>query len=203
MKKLLFTVILCLTTSIICMGQDVHLQQLTQGVISLRKAASKARNTLVADWSREQMPKITLMDDIGRVPSEARGKGCNPFMLNQVVTYVYSRQNTSMSSKGDYFNSTEKDIYYSAIEKTVKPHQTATYTLSGHIGHQQFMFITFNPKAKVAFSVNGHPGRDQGNGVTFVDLGQVSKRDVITISITNHSTKAESFVILNHNPQRR
>ena len=119
MKKLLFTVILCLTTSIICMGQDVHLQQLTQGVISLRKAASKARNTLVADWSREQMPKITLMDDIGRVPSEARGKGCNPFMLNQVVTYVYSRQNTSMSSKGDYFNSTEKDIYYSAIEKTV------------------------------------------------------------------------------------
>ena len=146
MKKLLFTVILCLTTSIICMGQDVHLQQLTQGVISLRKAASKARNTLVADWSREQMPKITLMDDIGRVPSEARGKGCNPFMLNQVVTYVYSRQNTSMSSKGDYFNSTEKDIYYSAIEKTVKPHQTATYTLSGHIGHQQFMFITFNPK---------------------------------------------------------
>ena len=90
-----------------------------------------------------------------------------------------------------------------AIEKTVKPHQTATYTLSGHIGHQQFMFITYNPKAKVAFSVNGQPGRDQGNGVTFVDLGQVSKRDVITISITNHSTKAESFVILNHNPQRR
>ena len=44
---------------------------------------------------------------------------------------------------------------------------------------------------------------DCGNGVAFVDLGAVSRQDAIAITVTNDTDKAQSFVILNHNPQRR
>lgn len=203
MKRLTFLVLLCTAVSIASLAQDAHLTRMAQGVAGLRKAKTEARNRLVAEWSAGQMPKVTLLDNLGTSAGEARGKGCNPFMVNQVVTYVHNRQNTGMVSKGDYFNSTEKDVHYSAIEKTVQPRQTVTYSLTGHIGHQQFMFVAYDPKAKLTFRVGGKLATDRGNGVAFVDLGAVSRQDAIAITVTNDTDKAQSFVILNHNPQRR
>ena len=107
-----------------------------------------------------------------------------------------------MVSKGNFLNSTEKDVYYSAVEKTIKKNRTARYSLTGHIGHQEFVFVSFNPKSKFAVTVDGKEAREIEPGVKYVDIGSVNKEKVIVITLTNYSSRNESFVILNHNPQR-
>ena len=101
--------------------EDAYIVKMVDDLMAIRnaKASSDALNKTVIDWSMSSSPKITLMDEIKRdSENEYQGKSANKFKINQVVTHVYSRQNTGMVSKGDYFNSTEKDIYYSAIEKS-------------------------------------------------------------------------------------
>lgn len=207
--RLLIAIILMTVCCSPCSAQqivDSHLAKLTQGVKLLRqkKASRQALNQTVMDWSAAGMPKLTLMDEIRRDPGEYRGKGANKFKINQVVTYVYDRQNTGMVSKGDYFNSTELDVYYSAIEKTVKRGKTVTYSITGHAGRQEFVFISFNPKSRFIVKVNGALAEDLGDGVWHADVNNVDTDDTITFSIAldaNNSNECESFVILNHNPQ--
>ena len=204
--KALILYVAGLLISMGCYAQEnAHLRKLTEGVVQLRKAkASKDMlNKTVALWSASGSPKITLMDDLERdAPHEFTGKEANKFKINQVVTYVYSRQNTGMVSKGDYFNSTEKDVYYSAIEKNVKKAQTATYTLRNHVGSQEFVFISFNPKTNFTAMVNGKKATDKGNGIQVFKLDREKMQEKIVFSITNHSGNNESFVILNYNPQK-
>ena len=187
--------------------EDEHLKKMAEDLMAIRKAkaSEKILNEFVIKWSASGKPKITLMDEIQRDQNnEHRGNGANKFKMNQMVTYVYGRQNIGMVSKGDYFNSTEKDICYSAIEKNVKKKATVTYTLTGHVGAQEFVFMSFNPKTKFSAKVNGKSaqsvsGRD---GILWIKLPKVKKGDKITFSITNESDSNESFVILSHNPQK-
>ena len=206
MRKIVYFIMaLCLCGHVRGMAQDAYLKKLADDVLNMRKskASNQVLNQAVVDWSAKDCPKITLMDDVGfDKANESRGSGVNKFRLNQLVTYVYSRQNTAMVSKGDYFNSTEKDIHYSAIEKTVKKGCTVTYTLTGHIGVQEFALISFNPKATFSATVNGKKATQTGDGVMWLNLGKVSMQDKIVLSITNSSPSDESFVIFNHNPQK-
>ena len=145
------------------------------------------------------------MDEIKLDPGEYRGKDVFKFKMNQVVYHVHSRQNTNMVSKGDYFNSNEKNVHYSAIEKTEKRGHTVTYTITGHAGKQEFVFVAFNPKAELDVSVNNVRAKSLGDGVWVIDLNHVKAHDTITLSVSlsaKASAKYESFVILNHNPQK-
>ena len=186
---------------------DAHLQKLTDGLIKIRKAkaSNDVLNKTVDVWSASDCPKITLMDEIRFDESnEIRGKGANKFKMNQMVTYVYRRQNTELVSKGDYFNSTEKDINYSAIEKTIKKRCTVTYTITGHVGVQEFVFMSHNPKTPFSATINNVPAQPLAGkeGVLSLKLPRVKRGDKIVLSITNKSGSNESFVILNHNPQK-
>ena len=207
-ELLLFALGIGLLTSINCFAQeDNYLKRLTDDLIILRKAkaSSDALNNAVINWSVSGSPKITLMDEIKRDENnEYRGSGANKFKMNQLVTYVYNRQNTGMVSKGDYFNSTEKDVYYSAIEKTVKKGCTVTYTITGHIGVQEFVFMSYDSKTKFSAKVNDKPALPVAgkNGILCIKLPNVEKEETIVFSITNNSDANESFVILNHNPQK-
>lgn len=188
-----------------CYGQDnAYLKKMTEDILAMRKAKSSntVLNKTVLEWSASGKPKITLMDEIQRDKNnEYRGNGAHKFKVNQVVTHVYSRQNTGMVSKGDYFNSTEKDVYYSAIEKSVKGKSKVEYTLTGHIGTQEFVFVSFNPKTQFRVNVNDKSAKSE-NGKASIKLAKVKKEDKIMFSITNESGSNESFVILNHNPQK-
>lgn len=185
---------------------DTHLVRLANDLVQFRKAANNnILNKTVINWSASGAPKMTLMDNIKRDDkNEYRGNGANRFKINQIITHVYNRQNTGMVSKGDYFNSTEKDIHYSAIEKNIKGKSTVTYTLTGHIGVQEFVFISYNPNTRFSAKVNGKEAKPAvgKNGVLFIRLPYVSKDQKIVFSITNKSSANESFVILNHNPQK-
>ena len=187
--------------------EDIHLKKMTDDVVQLRKAKSsqEALNKTVISWSASGNPKITLMDEIKRdEDNEFRSIGSNKFKMNQIVTYVYDRQNTGLVSKGDYFHSNEQDIYYSAIEKNVKKGCTVSYTIKGHVGEQEFVFLSYNPKAKFSAIVNGNPAKPVigKSGVRWVKLPKIRKGEKISFSITNESDSNESFVILNHNPQK-
>lgn len=204
-KRRMYVVILGILACMMCHAQeDAHLKKLTERVVQLQKAkaSNSALNKAVIDLSASGAPKMTLMDEIKRSDGEYRGEGANRFKMNQVVTHVYSRQNTGMVSKGDYFNSTEKDVYYSAVEKTVKKGGTVTYTLTGHVGVQEFVIVPFNPNSKFTATVNGKPATLKGDGVQHIKIDKVKKEDVITFSISNQSSGNESFVILNYNPQK-
>lgn len=207
-KGLLMIIGLGMMAATRCLAQnDAYLKDMTESLLQLRKtkASNDALNKTVLAWSATGKPKITLMDEIQRDQNnEYKGSGANKFKMNQVVTHVYSRQNTGMVSKGDYFNSTEKDVCYSAIEKTIKKGCTATYTLSGHVGEQEFVFMSFNPKTKFSAVVNSMPAKPVSGkeGVLTLKLPKVKKDDKIVFSITNDSASDESFVILNHNPQK-
>lgn len=208
MKNNLLLMAMVLLTSVSGYAQeDAHLKKLTEGLLQLRKAkaSNDALNKTVLNWSASGCPKITLMDDVKRdEKNEYHGNGANKFKMNQIVTHVYNRQNVGMVSKGDYFNSTEKDVYYSAIEKTVKKKSTVTYVLTGHIGVQEMVFISYNPKSKFSAMANGKPAQPVSGkeGILWVKLPKVKKEDRITFSISNESDSNESFVILNHNPQK-
>lgn len=204
MKRNLILLLLVLT-GISTHAQDSQLKEIVQSVVSLRKANKTVRNKAVLDLSATGKPKITLMDELKSSESEYRGKNAHQFKANQVVTYIYGRQNTLMVSKGDYFNSTEKDIFYSAIEKNLKRGEEAIYTLNSHVGAQEFMFVPFNPKTKFKATVNDTEATPMGDGILYVKLKPVTKSQSINITIlvdAKNSAAYESIVILNHNPQK-
>ena len=209
MKKTVLLIIgMWLTMSFSCLAQEnPHLKKMTDDLIALRKSKvdNIALNKVVVEWSATGSPKITLMDEIGRDQNnEYIGKGFNKFKINQIVTQVYKRQNVGMSSKGDYFSSTEKGVFYSAIEKTIKKGCTVKCVLKGHVGTQELVFVAFNPNAKISVTVNNKPAKPVVGklGVYSLKLPNVRKDDSIVISISNDTASNESIVILIHNPQK-
>lgn len=208
LRRIIPVLVMGLLMNVSCFAQeDVHLKKLTDDLIQLRKvnASNDALNKTVLEWSASGNPKITLMDEIRRDENnEYRGCGTNKFKMNQVITHVYRRQNTGMTSKGDYFNSTEKDFFYSVIEKNVKKKSTVSYTLTGHVGEQEFVFVSYNVNTLFFVKVNGVSAQPISGkkGVLYLKLPIVKKGDKIIFSITNNSNSNESFVIMNHNPQK-
>ena len=206
--KVLFCIIAIWLCHVPCQAQsiaDTYLSKMTEDVKTIRKkkASKDILNKTVLNWSATGMPKITLMDEIKRDAGEYKGKDVFKFKMNQLVYHVHDRQNTKMVSKGDYFNSNEKNVFYSAIEKTVKRGHTVTYKITGHAGKQEFVFI--NPQSHLSATVNNVPAKSLGDGVWAIVLDKVKASDTITMSITLDAQDAaqyESFIILNHNPQK-
>ena len=191
----------------ICCGygqNDTNLKKLKDDVVGLRHLRPNAsREACINEWAAKGKPKLTLMDDIGYdMKAEYHGKDANRFKLNQIITHVYKRQNKTMVTKGEFFNSTERGIYYSAIEKTLRGKQKASYTLRGHQGIQEFVIVAYNPQCRFSVAVNGKEAHEVAEGVKVVDIGMVEKNDTIRITLSNMMTNNESFVILNHNPQK-
>ena len=183
--------------------RDAHLARLADGVKQLRarKADKKTLNRMVLEWSKAGMPKLTLMDEIEPHRGEQSGAS-GQFSLNKVVTYVYARQNQGMVAKGEFFNSTEQGVYYSAIEKTVAARQTVSYAIAGHRGPQEFFIVSYEAAAPYTATIGGKGVADLGQGVKTASLPAVGSDQTITLTITNSADHPVSFVILNHNPQK-
>lgn len=213
MKKYFLCLILALFASQLTLSAqtDAYLRELTQQVVGLRvPLTNKAkRNKAVLELSAPGKPKITLMDDAATHANEYKAKHSQRFLLNKVVIYAHERQNTGLSSKGEYFNSQETGVHYSAVEKCIPRGKTVSYTLTGHAGQQEFSVISFNPKTKFQVTVRRNSDapivKDAANGCVSLVAGKASRTDELTISVSNLSTNKEdydAFVILNHNPQK-
>ena len=193
-----------------------YLQEIANVVISLRKGNNSIRNTVVATLSNENNPKVTLMDEIKwagdeeEKKNEVKGTKGNRFKLNQVIAYVYKKQNHLLESKSAMLNGNEKDIHYSLIEKSLKRGGKVTYQIKGRKGEQDFMFVPYNPKSKfvVTMYVDGMIAeRREGTDACLIHLKPLSSKQTITFSINYLDDKAnkdlvESFAILNYNQQK-
>ena len=116
-KKLIFT-LLSFTFFMASPAQeqtDNYLQDIAKVVKELRKSNNSTRNSAITTLSAGQ--KLTLMDEIKwagdeeEKANEVKGAKGNRFKLNQVVAYVYKKQNHMLESKGDMLNGNEKDIF--------------------------------------------------------------------------------------------
>lgn len=195
---------------------DSYLQDIAKVVKELRKSNNSTRNSVIASLSADQRPKITLMDEIKwagdeeEKANEVKGTKGNRFKLNQVVAYVYKKQNHQLESKTEMLNGNEKDIHYSIIEKSVKRGGKVTYQIKGRKGDQDFIFVPFNPKTEyvVTMYVDGViADRKDGSDACIIHLNRLSSRQTITFSINYLDRKSnkdlvESFAILNYNPQK-
>ncbi len=215
-KKLIFT-LLSFTFFMASPAQeqtDNYLQDIAKVVKELRKSNNSTRNSAITTLSAGQ--KLTLMDEIKwagdeeEKANEVKGAKGNRFKLNQVVAYVYKKQNHMLESKGDMLNGNEKDIHYSLIEKSIKRGGKATYQLKGRSGDQDFVFVPYNAKSLfvVTMYVDGKKvDRKEGADTCQIHLDGLSRRQTITFSINYLDDKAnkdaiESFAILNYNQQK-
>ena len=195
---------------------DGYLQDLTKTVKELRKGNNSARNSAITTLSADNKPKVTLMDEIkwageeNEKTNEVKGAKGNRFKLNQVIAYVYKKQNYQLESKTDMLNGNERDIHYSLIEKSVKRGGMITYQIKGRKGEQDFIFIPYNPKSKYVVTMYVDDilidNKDVAD-VCQIHLNRVSVRQTILFSINylddkTNKDQVESFAILNYNPQK-
>ena len=146
------------------------------------------------------MDEIKWAGDEEEKANEVKGAKGNRFKLNQVIAYVYKKQNHMLESKGDMLNGNEKDIHYSLIEKSVKRGGKVTYQIKGRSGDQDFVFVVYLYTGKKEI-------RKEATDVCTIHLDGISRKLPIKFSITYLNDKAnkdaiESFAILNYNQQK-
>lgn len=218
MRKLLLLTFLLTASVMPSQAQeqaDSYMQDITEIVKGLRKSSNSVRNSAIATLSANKNPKVTLMDEIKWAgneeerANEVKGAKGNRFKLNQVIAYVYKKQNHQLESKSNMLNGNEKDIHYSLIEKSVKRGGKVTYEIKGRSGEQDFVFIPFNPKSKyvVYMYVGKKSIRKEASDVCIIHLDEISRKLPITFSINylddkDNKDTVESFAILNYNPQK-
>lgn len=219
MKKKLILILLSIAVFSVSQAQeqtDSYLQDIAKVVKGLRKSNNSVRNAAIATLSADQKPKITLMDEIrwagdeDEKAYEVKGAKGNRFKLNQVVAYVYKKQNHVLESKTDMLNGNETDVHYSLIEKSVKRGGKVTYQIRGRSGVQDFVFVPFNPKSKyvVTMYVSGEKTHQkEGADICQIHLSRLSARQTIKFTINYLDDKAnkdlvESFAIINYNQQK-
>lgn len=217
-KKLIMTIMLAFGfVAVYSQSQpNSYLQDITQVVKQLRKGNNSVRKSSETMLAEAGKPKITLMDEIRWAGDdeekayEVKGAQAYRFMLNQVVSRVYKKQNHILESKGEMLNGNEKDIHYSLIERGVKRGGKVTYQLRGRSGEQDFVFVPFNPKSLyvVNMYVNGRQvEKKRGQDVCQIHLNAVSVKQTITFTINylddkTNKDQVESFAIINYNQQK-
>ena len=209
MKKLIMTIVA--VAGVVCVNAQspaYSLESLLNEVYTLRDAgASKKACEGAIEKLADKGPAITLMDDVGNHSNEFKGKGDVKFHLNGVVGKVYAYQNGISTTKGDFYDSREKGIDYSLIEKTVKPRAVVRYKLTEHEGVQEIAVVPFKKDCTFSVTVKCN-GVDAGKAVALqrggfiVKTKAVKKSDIIEITIENKMSAAQSFAILNHNSRK-
>ena len=212
-RKLLLTMLLSVGFVLVQAQTDSYLYEISKIVKEMRKDNNSVRNSAISRLSAASKPKLTLMDEIKWAGSEeekaneVKGVKGNRFKLNQVITYVYKKQNHLLESKSDMLNGNEMDIHYSVIEKSVKRGSKVKYMITGRKGMQTFFIIPHNPNSKYEVIMQGKSYKANEDGDCRIPSFMVSRGQVITFSICYLDDKAnkdpmESFAILNYNPQK-
>lgn len=181
---------------------DAYLSQLVTAVKSLRTGNGKNCEKVAWQIGDKRMPKITLLDNLGKGDHELTGKDVYAFRLNKVVAWAYQNQNNKLVTPGRYFNSNETGIAYSAIEKTLKSGSTSEYHLSGHQGVQEMAVVAFHPTTlfTLVVSVNGRVVKNAtAKDLVCVKTPSLKKQDVVTIKLSmpaNISGGKESVAVI-------
>jgi hypothetical protein len=191
--------------------QDAFLRRYVDIVFSL-----KLPNRSPADYRRAvdtiaspRFPKIALLDDIGDDPSEFRGAAANPFRLSSVVVQAYERQQGVENSRGYYYDSRQRGIHYSMIEKSISARSKARYSIREHSGRQEIVIIPFRPDQRYEVHIYCRGQEVKGllgmkpDKYHHYTIASINADEEITIVIDNQSAAPLSFAILNYNARKK
>ncbi len=213
MKRYLITILFfSIIAPLLWAQEDVYLKKCINIISNIQNSSKDKQvyNNAINLLSDSNQPLLTILDNIGEDKvNEYRKSDKDPFRLNSIVTHVYHIQNGEESSRGNYYDSREVGINYSMIEKSIKPNSKVTYSISGHKGMQEFVFIPYNRKKayySISISVNGrnYPLKNEVTPTSYhyVKIANVKTNDIINITIHNQSNKFNSFAIINHNTKK-
>ena len=191
--------------------KDAFLRRYVDIVFSLKQPnRSQADYRRVVDTlASPRYPKIALLDDIGTDPSEYRGATANPFRLSSVVVQAYERQQGVENSRGYYYDSRQRGIHYSMIEKSISARSKAQYSIREHSGRQEIVIIPFRPDQRYEIHIYCRGQEIKGQLAMKPDkyhhytLTSVNTDEEITIVIDNQSASPLSFAILNYNARKK
>lgn len=152
----------------------------------------------------------TPMDELGRLQKTE----CTPaesvtrFKLNRLLSRV-DGQRKYVTSRGDFLNGEDERYDYSLYERSLRAHQSATYSLKGRVGQQTFVLVphaTASHGLSVSVSAPGvttEAPRTLANGCIVVKTsGKLAKEQSITLCVKNSSGAPQSFVLINHNSRK-
>jgi len=183
--------------------EDKELASLVDVVKLLRKPTeanfNKAKRLLGADG------KWTPMTETGNLQAtECKPSEKTPgFKLNRILTSVASERKR-VSTPDEMLNGEDPRYNYSLFERSLKKGKKATYKLRRRTGRQTFVLVPFVGKeGSLSIAVDGKSPK-----VTELEDGTVlcsfdATGNDVSLSVTNKSGAALSFVLLNHNSRKK
>lgn len=202
MKRLIY-IVLILIANFSVYAQDNELNKLTEIVKSLKTADNASREKIVKSLANDKL--WTKMDEAKDPKAECTVGEVKTgrFGLNQILNKAENR-NTGHASTGNMLNGADSRYNYSLFEKTLKANTTATFKLQGRWGEQIFVILPYNG-AQQNITAAGNKGefksvKDKDGTIKLT--GNAKKGEPLTITVTNHSDKNISYVILNYNSRK-
>lgn len=205
MRKILLLVgVLCCTVLLHAQEakMDKELSALVDVVKILRYPSesnfNKAAKLLKAD------EKWTPMNETGKIKATEckASENIQTFKLNRILTSVMKEQKR-VSTTGTMLNGEDSRYKYSLYERSLKKGKSATYKLKKRYGKQTFVLVPFTKnEGSLGVLVDGKKPitTEQEDGTLICSFDSSGKE--ISLTVTNKSGVALSFVLLNHNSRK-
>ena len=184
--------------------EDKELASLVEVVKMLRNPNESNFNQAMLRLKADE--KWTPMSETGKLQTTE----CKPsekipsFKLNRLLTSV-GKEKKHVATTGSMLNGEDERYCYSLYERSLKKGKAATYQLNKRYGKQTIILVPFlKKKGSLTILVDGKkPSNIEGEDGTLLCTFNHITRKELSITITNKSGKALSFVILNHNTRKK
>ncbi len=160
---------------------------------------NEAKRLLMAD------EKWTAMSETGDLQStECKPAENTPgFKLNRILSQVM-KERKHVYTPGDMLNGEDSRYFYSLYERSLKKGKSATYKLKKRSGKQSMVFVPYRKKkGALNVRVNGKKPAttEQEDGTLICSFAATGKE--FTLTVSNKSGAALSFVMINHNSRKQ
>ncbi len=206
MKKI--TLIMMCMFAQVCLAQNVGIED--KELASLVDMVKMLRNPTESNFN--QVKKLlkaderwTPMNETGKLQSTEckASEGIPGFKLNRIM-YSVTKEQKRVSTPGSMLNGEDSRYNYSLYERSLKKGKSATYKLRKRDGKQTFVLVPYvGKKGSLSVLVDGKKRvtTEQEDGTLVCSFDSTGKE--ISLSVTNRSGAALSFVIINHNSRKK
>lgn len=186
-------------------AQNAELSKLMVLVKQLRNANESTFNEvttkLSSDMAWTPMNEFTVKD-AAECRASDRVAG---FKLNKAMSAAEQKRRFEIST-GNMLNGENPNFQYSLYERAIKPNSSLSYSLKGRYGQQCFVIIPYDNIKKcglqISISVDNQLFNLEQNSDCYIFTGNVPKGKTVDVKITNNSSSARSYAILNYNSRK-
>lgn len=205
--KTITLIIMCMIAQV-CIAQNVGIED--KELASLVEMVKILRNPTESNYN--QVKKLlkaderwTSMNETGKLQSTEckASEGITGFKLNRIL-YSVVKEQKRVSTPGSMLSGEDSRYNYSLYERSLKKGKSATYKLRKRYGKQTFVLVPYvEKKGSLSVFVDGKKPVtiEQEDGTLVCSFDSTGKE--ISLSVTNKSGAALSFVIINHNSRKK